>query len=84
MRILILGGDGYLGWPTAMDMSNKNNDVCVVDNYLRRKMAKETNSEPLFENPDLIERTNVFHKLTENKITVEIFDCCEYELLKET
>ena len=82
MRVLILGGDGYLGWPTAMDMSMKNNEVYIVDNYLRRKMARETNSEPLFENPDLIERTKKFQDLTGKKINVEIFDCCEYELLK--
>ena len=82
MRVLILGGDGYLGWPTAMDMSMKNNEVCIVDNYLRRKMARETNSEPLFENPNLIERAKKFQDLTGKKINVEIFDCCEYELLK--
>ena len=29
MRILILGGDGYLGWPTAMYLANKNNEVLV-------------------------------------------------------
>ena len=36
MRILILGGDGYLGWPTAMHFSNRGHEVHVVDNYLRR------------------------------------------------
>jgi nucleoside-diphosphate-sugar epimerase len=34
VRILILGGDGYLGWPTAMRLAAKDHDVCVVDNYL--------------------------------------------------
>ena len=37
MRILILGGDGYLGWPTAMRFSQQGHDVHVVDNYLRRR-----------------------------------------------
>ena len=37
MRILILGGDGYLGWPTAMQFSNRGHEVHVVDNYLRRR-----------------------------------------------
>ena len=40
MKILILGGDGYLGWPTAMHFAHKGHDVYVVDNYSRRKIAK--------------------------------------------
>ena len=37
MRVLILGGDGYLGWPTAMRFSSLGHEVHVVDNYLRRR-----------------------------------------------
>jgi UDP-sulfoquinovose synthase len=48
MRILILGGDGYLGWPTAMHLTTKGHDVAVVDNYLRRRLCREENVEPLF------------------------------------
>ena len=40
MRILILGGDGYLGWPTAMRFSNRGHEVHVVDNYLRRRRTR--------------------------------------------
>ena len=39
MKVLILGGDGYLGWPTAMNLSKKGHDVKVVDNYLRRRLT---------------------------------------------
>jgi|GEM_PF-6636159 len=35
MNILIRGGDGYLGWPTAMHFSALGHDVTVVDNYFR-------------------------------------------------
>ena len=38
MKILILGGDGYLGWPTAMYFSNKGNEVCVVDDFSKRRI----------------------------------------------
>ena len=34
MRILILGGDGYLGWPAAMHLTADGHEVVVVDNYL--------------------------------------------------
>mgnify|MGYP003693689953 CR=1 FL=1 len=40
MRILILGGDGYLGWPTAMRFSRRGHEVHVVDNDLRRARAR--------------------------------------------
>ena len=33
MRVLILGGDGYLGWPTSMHFAARGDEVCVIDNY---------------------------------------------------
>src|SRR3954454_13921374 len=47
MRILILGGDGYLGWPTAMRLSQRGHDVHVVDNYLRRRAHAEAGTDSL-------------------------------------
>ena len=47
MRILILGGDGYLGWPTAMHFSKRGHDVHVVDNYLRRRAHAEAGTDSL-------------------------------------
>ena len=47
MRILILGGDGYLGWATAMRFSATGHDVHVVDNYLRRTAHREAGTDSL-------------------------------------
>jgi UDP-sulfoquinovose synthase len=47
MRILILGGDGYLGWPTAMYFSARGHDVHTVDNYLRRRAHDEQGTDSL-------------------------------------
>jgi UDP-sulfoquinovose synthase len=47
MRILILGGDGYLGWPTAMRFSSRGHEVHVIDNYLRREAHREAGSDSL-------------------------------------
>ena len=52
-KILILGGDGYLGWPTAMHFAVKGFKVTVADNYYRRKIAEQTNSNPLITTPNL-------------------------------
>ena len=56
MRVLVLGGDGYLGWPLAMKLSHSGHDVSIADSYLRRKLTRSTNNEPLVEFPDLGER----------------------------
>lgn len=81
MRILILGGDGYLGWPTAMSLSARGHEVCVVDNYLRREIALATESEALFNTPNLSDRARIFEVESGNKIHVEIADCANYRLM---
>ncbi|MBV1960856.1 MAG: NAD-dependent epimerase/dehydratase family protein [Immundisolibacteraceae bacterium] len=83
MRILILGGDGYLGWPTAMHFAALGHEVSVIDNYLRRNIARETSSEPLFEAPNLIKRAALFKELTGHSIEVFISDCADYDRLAE-
>ena len=81
MRILILGGDGYLGWPTAMHFAMRGDEVCVVDNYLRRQTAIETDSEALFNTPNLHKRSRLFNQKTGKNIQVEIGDCADYHFL---
>ena len=83
MRVLILGGDGYLGWPTAMSFCHAGHDVMVIDNYLRRQMAAETNSQALFPNPRLPERVALFKQMTGQSIEVAEGDCCDFEFLSE-
>ena len=55
-RILILGGDGYLGWPTAMAFSRAGKRVAVVDNFAKRQWELELGVRPLFPIPTLHER----------------------------
>src|SRR5579862_9198689 len=79
MRIAILGGDGYLGWPTAMDLASKGHEVWVFDNYLRRTIARATQSEALIEAPNLFDRARHFEALAGPAIHVRIGDCTNYE-----
>jgi len=81
LKILILGGDGYLGWPTAMHFASRGDEVTVVDNYLRRNIARETRSEALMQNPNLHTRCDVFEEATGNQIDVRIGDCADYRTL---
>jgi len=83
MRVLILGGDGYLGWPTAMAFSRKGHEVCVVDNYLRRNMCRDFDVDPLYPLPNLLERAKIWQAVSNKGIQVSIGDCCDYEFLRE-
>ena len=47
MRVLILGGDGYLGWPTALRFSARGHEVAVVDNFSRRRWHEEAGTGSL-------------------------------------
>ncbi len=77
MRILVLGGDGYLGWPTAMSFAAQGHEVMAVDNYLRRNMALATDSSPLLPMPVLPERARTFERKSNGRIAVEIADCAD-------
>ena len=83
MRVLILGGDGYLGWPTAMHLTAKGHEVAVVDNYMRRRLCTEEDVEPLFMVPDLLERVDLWESVSGYKIPVFIGDLREWEFVKK-
>lgn len=74
MRILILGGDGYLGWPTAMYFSNKGHEVAVVDNFTRRRMHLERGSDSLTPIASLHERVKAWQEITGHTITPFVGD----------
>ena len=77
MQVLILGGDGYLGWPTAMYFSGKGYDVTVVDNYFRRNACTELDVGMLYPVPTLVERAKIWHQLTGKEIKVAVGDLAD-------
>lgn len=83
MRVLILGGDGYLGWPTAMHLTAGRHEVAVVDNYLRRRLCREENVEPLFDMPNLHERVGLWETVSGYKIPVFIGDLTQWDFVEE-
>src|SRR5580658_558531 len=64
-----------------MAFRRAGHDVCAVDNYLRRKIARDTDSDALMANPLLPERAALFEQLTGQTIAVEIGDCCDFAFL---
>src|SRR5271166_1194821 len=47
MRVLVLGGDGFCGWPTSLHLSDRGHDVTIVDNLSRRKIDVELEVDSL-------------------------------------
>ena len=64
VRILILGGDGYLGWPTAMRLSGRGHEVSVLDNFARRRWHVENGTDSLTPIALLPERVEAWKELT--------------------
>src|SRR3712207_1555683 len=68
MRILVLGGDGYLGWPTAMYLSARGHDVGVLDNAVRRQYDHELGSGSLVPIEPMRTRVRAWQELTGRRI----------------
>ncbi|MEX1047838.1 MAG: NAD-dependent epimerase/dehydratase family protein [Actinomycetota bacterium] len=81
MRVLVLGGDGYLGWPTAMHFSKRGHEVHAVDNYLRRRAHSEAGTDSLTPILDsLARRAAAWKDVTGLSIGVTEGDLCDWEV----
>ena len=83
MRILVLGGDGYLGWPTAMYLSARDHEVAVLDNFSKRSWELELNAEPLIPVRDLRNRVGAWKEVTGRRISLLVGDLCEYDFVHD-
>ena len=81
-RVLVLGGDGYLGWPTAMHFSRRGYRVAVVDNFAKRNWEQEIGVEPLFPIPTLHERVRAWREVSENEIELHVGDLTDYRFVE--
>jgi UDP-sulfoquinovose synthase len=77
MQILVLGGDGYLGWPTALHLSNLGHEVGVCDNFARRSYDEELGVESLVPIATLDERVSTWAELTGKRIKTYAGDLCD-------
>ena len=74
MKILVLGGDGYLGWPTALHLSEVGHNVAVVDNFARRGYDFEMGVDSLVPIEPLQTRIRVWRELTGRRIGCHVGD----------
>jgi len=83
MNILVVGGDGYLGWPQSMYLSRQGHRVGIVDNLARRAWDLDCGTDSLTPVQSLPERVAVWKKLTGRQIETYIGDVQDYDFLAE-
>jgi UDP-sulfoquinovose synthase len=83
MKVLIIGGDGYLGWPQAMYLSRRGHDVAVVDNFSHRTWDLECGTESLVPIYTLHERIACWADLSGRMIGMHIGDVTDGEFVDE-
>ena len=74
MKVLILGGDGFCGWPTALHLSASGHEVVLVDNLSRRKIDVELEVESLTPIRPLSVRIDAWREVSGKTIPIHTFD----------
>ena len=72
MRVLILGGDGYLGWPTALHFSERGHEVAVVDNFARRRWHLKQSTDSLTPIASLEDRLEAWREVSGREIHAHV------------
>jgi UDP-sulfoquinovose synthase len=81
VRVLILGGDGYLGWPTALHLSRSGDEVAVADNFARRGYDLEMGVDSLVPIATLHRRVECWEEVSGKHLDVYIGDLTEEEFV---
>jgi UDP-sulfoquinovose synthase len=84
MKIVVLGGDGYCGWATALHLSARGHSVAIVDNFARRQWDHELAVQTLTPIRPIAERLKVWQAVTGYTIELFVGDITDYEFLSST
>jgi UDP-sulfoquinovose synthase len=83
MRILVLGGDGYCGWPTSCYLSSRGHQVGIVDNFVRRLWDHEIGVSTLTPIRALKERVQTWKEISGETIDWFVGDLTNYDFLSK-
>jgi len=79
VKIIVLGGDGYLGWPTALHLSECGHEVAIADNFVRRQYDHELGVESLVPIEPLSLRVRAWQEVTGKHLHTYVGDLCDAE-----
>src|SRR3954453_7744963 len=80
-RVLILGGDGYLGWPTALHLSARGYEVALVDDFSRRRWHLEQSTDSLTPISSLAVRVAAWEEVSGRRLHIHVGDITDAEFL---
>jgi UDP-sulfoquinovose synthase len=83
VRVLVVGGDGYCGWATALYLSERGYDVAIADSLVRRHWDLTLGVDTLTPIAPIRQRVDRWNELTGKKIEVFIGDICDYTFVKD-
>src|SRR5918999_279646 len=83
MKVLVLGGDGYCGWPTSLHLSDAGHEVVIVDNFVRRTIDYELGAQSLTPIADPKERVRAWQEVSGQTIGVEFGDLLDWEFVAD-
>jgi UDP-sulfoquinovose synthase len=83
MKVLVLGGDGYCGWPTALHLSDAGHEVVIVENFVRRTIDNELGAQSLTPIAEPKERVKAWQEVSGQTIALEYGDLLDWEFLSE-
>ena len=83
MKVLVLGGDGYCGWPTSLHLSDAGHDVVIVDNCVRRQIDAELSAESLTPIASLKDRVKAWREVSGQQMGVEFGDLLDWEFVSD-
>ncbi|KAM6541820.1 hypothetical protein CsatB_006267 [Cannabis sativa] len=83
-KVMVIGGDGYCGWATALHLSKKGYEVAIVDSLVRRLFDQQLGIDSLTPISSIHSRVRRWKALTGKSIELYIGDICDFEFLSET
>jgi UDP-sulfoquinovose synthase len=83
MKIIVAGGDGFCGWPTALYLSKQGHDVSILDSMVRREIDNELHSNSITPIATLEERVAKWKELTGKDIRIYEGDLTHYDFLRQ-
>lgn len=81
MKVLVIGGDGYCGWATALHLSNKGYEVGIIDNLVRRHWDLQLGVETLTPIAPIQQRLQRWRELTGKSVDLFVGDITDYDFL---
>lgn len=82
MKILIAGGDGFCGWPTALYFSERGHEVAIADSMIRRQWDDELGSNSLTPIASLKDRVSTWKSVSGKEITTFVGDLTDYDFVE--